>query len=102
MTEVLSDVIWQDEVPYMVPIRDSGPLADAMTATGELLRSFHTEELTSQQDLFAAAEAAVEACMAATAEPDHAGRDVDEGTVTASESILLSLHRILRAVRPAS
>jgi hypothetical protein len=102
MTEVLSDVIWQDEVPYTVPIRDSGPLADAMTATGELLRSFHTEELTSQQDLFAAAEAAVEACMAATAEPDHAGRDVDEGMVTASESILLSLHRILRAVRPAS
>lgn len=102
MTEVLSDVIWQDDVPYTVPIRDSRPLADAMTATGELLRSFYSAEPASQQELFAAAEAAVEACMAATAEPDPAERDVDEATVTASESILLSLHRILRAVRPAS
>jgi uncharacterized membrane protein YgaE (UPF0421/DUF939 family) len=102
MTEVLSDVIWQDQVPYTVPIRDSGPLADAMAATGELLRGFHSEESESQHDLFAAAEAAVEACMAATAGTDPAERDADEGAVTASESILLSLHRILRAVRPAS
>ena len=97
MTEVLSDVIWKDGVPYSVPFTDSGPLADAMTATGQLLRSFHSEESASQLELFASAEAAVEACMAATAE-----RDPDEGTVTASESILLSLHRILRAVKPAS
>ena len=102
MTEVLSDVIWQDQVPYTVPIRDSGPLADAMAATGELLRGFHSEESESQHDLFAAAEAAVEACMVATAGTDPAERDADEGAVTASESILLSLHRILRAVRPAS
>jgi uncharacterized membrane protein YgaE (UPF0421/DUF939 family) len=102
MTEVLSDVIWQDQVPYTVPIRDSGPLADAMSATGELLRAFQSEESESQHDLFAAAEAAVEACMAATAGPDPAEVDADEASVTASESILLSLHRILRAVRPAS
>lgn len=97
MTEVLSDVIWQEEAPYTVPFQESGPLADAMTATGDLLSSFHGEEATSQRKLFAKAETAVEACMAATA-----ARDPDEGTVTASESILLSLHRILRAVRPAS
>lgn len=97
MTEILSDVIWHADALYTVPFQDSGPLADAMTATGDLLSSFHGEDATSQRKLFANAEAAVAACMAATA--DH---DPDEGTVTASESILLSLHRILRAVRPAS
>ena len=77
------------------------PLAEAMTATGELLRSFHSEDTASQHRLFSSAEAAVAACMAATASPDPAEPDPDERTVTASESILLSLHRILRAVRPA-
>ncbi|WP_458782158.1 FUSC family protein [Arthrobacter sp. D3-16] len=93
MTEVLSDVIWESDVPYTVPLDDSGPLAEAITATGELLRSFSTEDPQQQEDLYRAAQAAVEACLAATAT-----RELDEGAVPASESILLSLHRILRAV----
>ncbi|WP_082979242.1 FUSC family protein [Arthrobacter sp. B6] len=101
MTEVLSDVIWQEGVPYTVPFRDSVPLADAVTATGELLRSFRSEDAEAQHERFVAAEAAVEACMAATAGPDPDARTPDGGTLTASKSILLSLHRILRAVRPA-
>ncbi len=37
MTDVLTDVIWDSDVPYDVPVQDSGPLADAMTATGSYL-----------------------------------------------------------------
>lgn len=96
MTDVLSDVIWADDAPYAVPLQDSGPLADAMTATGHLLCSFRTQDLQEQQQLLDAAEAAVNDCVA-----DTAGRNPDEGTVPASESIILSLHRILRAVKPS-
>jgi uncharacterized membrane protein YgaE (UPF0421/DUF939 family) len=97
MTDVLSDVIWESDVPYTVPLQDNGPLAGAITATGELLRSFSNEDPQQQEDLYQAARTAVEACMASTAT-----RELDEGAVPASESILLSLHRILRAVHPPS
>jgi xanthosine utilization system XapX-like protein len=97
MTEVLSDVIWTDDAPYTVPFDDSAPLAAAMTATGELLTSLDGEDEADQRRLLAAAKSAVEAGTAAVAE-----RAQEESAVTASESILLSLHRILRAVRPAS
>lgn len=97
MTEVLSDVIWTDDAPYTVPFEDSAPLSAAMNATGKLLVSFHGGEASEQRTLYAAAKSAVEVGMAAVAERAQA-----ESAVTASESILLSLHRILRAVRPAS
>lgn len=97
MTDVLSDVIWVSDVPYAVPVQDSAPLANAMTATGKLLHSFSDDDEATQRERFDDARAAVEACMAATA-----GRQAEHGTVPASESILLSLHRILRAVRPAA
>jgi len=97
MTEVLSDVIWTDDAPYTVPFEDSSPLAVAMTATGELLASFDGGDEADQRRLFAAAKSAVEAGTAAVAE-----RAQPDWAVTASESILLSLHRVLRAVRPAS
>ncbi|WP_426985858.1 hypothetical protein [Pseudarthrobacter sp. Y6] len=97
MTEVLADVIWTDDAPYTVPFKESSPLAAAMTATGELLASFDGGDEAEQRRLFAAAKSAVEAGMAAVAE-----RAQTDSAVTASESILLSLHRVLRAVRPAS
>lgn len=96
MTDVLSDVIWVSDAPYAVPVQDSEPLADAMAATGELLRSFSDSDEPTQRERFRAAREAVEACMAATA-----SRETTGDAVPASESILLSLHRILRAVRPA-
>ena len=96
ITDVLSDVIWDSEVPYSVPLQDNGPLADTLTATGELLRSFSEGDAATQEERFESAKAAVEACMAATA-----GRRAEQGIVPASESVLLSLHRILRAVRTA-
>lgn len=94
ITDVLSDVIWDSEAPYSVPLQDNGPLADALSATGSLLGSFSEDDDSSQDGHFEAARAAVEACMAATA-----GRQAEQGVVPASESVLLSLHRILRAVR---
>ncbi|WP_142058842.1 aromatic acid exporter family protein [Pseudarthrobacter sp. B4EP4b] len=97
MTDVLSDVIWENDVPYTVPLEDNVPLADAITATGELLCSFSTEDEDRQAERFTAAKSAVEACMATTA-----ARELDQGAVPASESILLSLHRILRSVRPGT
>lgn len=95
MTDVLSDVIWESDVPYEIPLQDSEPLSAAITATGELLASYGEADEQTQKQRFDAAEKAVEACMAAAA-----GRESAEGTVPASESVLLSLHRILRAVRP--
>ena len=95
MTDVLSDVIWEDDVPYAIPLQDNEPLADAITATGEMLSTSADGDEQARKDSYDAARAAVEACMAATA-----GRPVSQEAVPASESVLLSLHRILRAVRP--
>jgi hypothetical protein len=95
MTDVLSDVIWESDVPYDIPLQDSEPLAAAITATGELLGSYSEADEQTQKHRFHAAKDAVEACMAAAA-----ARESTHGTVPASESVLLSLHRILRAVRP--
>lgn len=97
MTEVLSDVIYKTDIPYAVPLHDNLPLADAISATGELLSSFSTNDRQRQEDLFAAATAKVQAGIAGTA-----GRTTEPGTVRATESLFLSLHRILRAARPDS
>ena len=95
MTDVLSDVIWEDEVPYAIPLQDNEPLADAINATGELLSIHSDSGERAYKDAYEAARTAVVACMASTA-----GRHAAHGTVPASESVLLSLHRILRVIRP--
>ena len=95
MTDVLSDVIWEDEVPYAIPLQDNEPLADAINATGELLSIHSDSGERAYKDAYEAARTAVEACMASTV-----GRQAAHGTVPASESVLLSLHRILRVIRP--
>ncbi|MEW1804931.1 FUSC family protein [Pseudarthrobacter sp. NPDC080039] len=95
MTDVLSDVIWEDDVPYAIPLQDNEPLADAINATGELLSIHSDSDERTYKDSYEAARTAVEACMASTA-----GRQAAQGTVPASESVLLSLHRILRVIRP--
>ena len=97
ITDVLSDVIYESDVPYGVPLQDNAPLADALKSAGDLLRSFSEDDPATQEEKLRAARSAVEACLAATA-----GRQPDQGMVPASESVLLSLHRILRAVRTAA
>lgn len=94
ITDVLSDVIWESDVPYVLPEPDAAPLAKAISATGELLKSFNDPDEQVHHQSYAAALAAVETCVAATA-----SREPDQGGVPASESIILSLHRILRALR---
>jgi hypothetical protein len=61
------------------------------------MRSFSEDDGETQAERFRVAEGALEALMAATAD-----RQAGQGMVPASESVLLSLHRILRALRPAS
>jgi hypothetical protein len=98
MTEVLSDVIWKGRSPLHGSIpgqRATGGRHERHRRAAAFIQ--HRRSGISRHSMFTAAEAAVKACMAATAE-----RELDEGTVTASESILLSLHRILRSVRPGT
>lgn len=94
ITDVLSDVIWESEVPYVLPEQDTAPLADAMSATGELLKAYNEPDEQIHHESYKTALVAVEACVAATAvqAPEERG-------VPASESIILSLHRILRALQ---
>lgn len=96
MTDVLSDVIWESDAPYDVPVEDNESLSAAMKASGDLLTSYGDDDEQGHRKRFDAAKAALDTCMAVTSE-----RDTHEGTVPASESLLLSLHRILRSVRPA-
>jgi uncharacterized membrane protein YgaE (UPF0421/DUF939 family) len=93
MTEVLADVIWDNEVPFVIPLPYSEPLAEALAAVSEVLRSMEDEEPERQDELIEAANAAV----AALAER-MASDDVNPDAPSAAESIALSLHRILRAV----
>ncbi|MFD5277764.1 aromatic acid exporter family protein [Pseudarthrobacter sp. NPDC058362] len=94
ITDVLSDVIWESDVPYVLPEQDTAPLAGAMAATGELLKAYNEPDEKLHHESYRSALAAVEACVATTAE-----RAPDERGVPASESIILSLHRILRALQ---
>lgn len=97
MTDVLNDVIWESEAPYEIPIPDCGPIATAMSATGNLLVARGETDSQVSHERFETAEAAVRTCMAATtpADPDRTG-------IPTSDSLLLSLHRIVRALAPAS
>lgn len=94
ITDVLSDVIWESDVPYVLPEAHTAPLAQAMAATGELLKAYNDPDEQVHHRSYKQALAAVEACVAATT-----GHSTDGPDVPASESIVLSLHRILRALQ---
>jgi uncharacterized membrane protein YgaE (UPF0421/DUF939 family) len=94
MTEVLSEVIWNKEMPFTIPLPYSEPLAKALAAVGEVLRSAEEEDADRQEELIDAANAAVDAL-----EARMAFEDVEADAPSAAESILLSLHRILRVAR---
>jgi uncharacterized membrane protein YgaE (UPF0421/DUF939 family) len=94
MTEVLADVIWNKDMPFTIPLPYSEPLAKALAAVGEVLRSAEEEDAGRQAELITAASAAVDSLEARIA-----SEDVDADAPSAAESILLSLHRILRVTR---
>jgi uncharacterized membrane protein YgaE (UPF0421/DUF939 family) len=97
VTQVLSDVIWAEDTPFVVPDEYAAPLADAMAAVGDVLRSVEEESPDRQSEHVDAADAAVNELTA---------RIGAEESVTdapsAVESILLSLHRMLRVVRSSA
>jgi hypothetical protein len=88
---VLADVIWNEDMPFTIPLPYSEPLAEALTAVGEVLRSQEEEDADRQAELFQAARTAV-----ASLEERTASEDIQAGAPSAAGSILLSLHRILR------
>jgi uncharacterized membrane protein YgaE (UPF0421/DUF939 family) len=95
VTQVLSDVIWATDTPFVIPDEDTVPLADAMAAVGDILRSIE-ENPPEQAELTAAADAAL------TDLADRiAAREVATASASAAESILLSLHRMLRVMKSA-
>ncbi|QCB99011.1 FUSC family protein [Arthrobacter sp. PAMC25564] len=95
MTQVLADIIWATDTPFVIPDEYTVPLADAMSAVGDVLRSIE-ESPEEQAALTEAAEAAVKDLTARIA----AG-EVATDAPSAAESILLSLHRVLRVVESA-
>jgi xanthosine utilization system XapX-like protein len=94
VTQVLSDVIWAEDTPFVVPDEFTAPLSAAMSAVSDVLRSPEEESPERQTELAGTAEAAVQ----------ELSRRIGTETVatekpSAVESILLSLHRMLRVVR---
>ncbi|WP_456509036.1 FUSC family protein [Arthrobacter sp. TE12232] len=97
VTQVLSDVIWAKDTPFVVPDEYTEPLADAMSAVADILRSIEEESPEEQLERIEAADSAVKALT---------GRIGTEETATdapsAVESILMSLHRMLRVVKSSA
>ncbi|GAA1254952.1 hypothetical protein GCM10009589_02450 [Arthrobacter pascens] len=96
MTEVLAEVIWNKDMPFTIPLPYSEPLAKALAAVGEVL-SADEEDPDRQAELTAAARGAVDSLRARIV---SSGADAD--APSAAESILLSLHRILRVAETDS
>ena len=97
MTEVLADVIWHEDALFIIPLPYSGPLADAIAVVGAVLLAAEEEfrdDPERQREISQQADSAVR-----TLAQKIASDEVNPDTPSAAESILLSLHRILRALR---
>jgi hypothetical protein len=97
VTQVLSDVIWATDAPFVIPDNYTEPLADAMAAVGDVLRSTGEESPERQSELTKTADDAVKELTGRVAADDAA----TDGP-SAVESILLSLHRMLRVVKSSA
>ena len=94
VTQVLSDVIWAGDTPFVIPDEYAVPLADAMAAVADVLRSIEEESPERQAELVGTADVAVKE-LTARIGAEEAATDAP----SAVESILLSLHRMLRVVK---
>ncbi|MEO3933269.1 aromatic acid exporter family protein [Micrococcaceae bacterium Sec7.4] len=97
VTQVLSDVIWAKDILFVVPDEYAAPLADAMSAVGDVLRSIQEESPDRQTELSETADAAVKALTTRVGAEESA-----TDAPSAVESILLSLHRMLRVATSAA
>jgi uncharacterized membrane protein YgaE (UPF0421/DUF939 family) len=95
VTQVLSDVIWAQDTPFVVPDAYAAPLADAMASVGDVLRALEEEQPERQAELARSADAAINELTARIATEQHS-----KDAPSAVESILLSLHRMLRVATP--
>ncbi|SKB33374.1 Predicted membrane protein [Arthrobacter sp. 49Tsu3.1M3] len=95
VTQVLSDVIWAEDTPFVVPDEYAVPLGDAMASVGDVLRALEEEQPERQAELAAAADAAISDLTARLGSEQHS-----TDAPSAVESILLSLHRMLRVATP--
>jgi uncharacterized membrane protein YccC len=94
VTQVLSDVIWADDTPFVVPDEYLEQLAEAISTVGDVLSSVEEESPERQRELVEAADAAVKE-LTQRIGAEEAATDAP----SAVESILLSLHRMIRVVR---
>jgi hypothetical protein len=78
----------------VVPDEYAAPLADAMAAVGNVLESVEKESPDRQSELSEEADAAVRALTARVGTEETA-----TDAPSAVESILMSLHRMLRVVK---
>ena len=81
-------------MPFTIPLPYSEPLAEALAAVSEVLRSAEEDDAGRQAELLSAAHAAVDAL-----EVRITSEDINADGPSAAESLLLSLHRILRVAR---
>ena len=97
VTQVLADVIWAEDTPFVVPDEYAAPLADAMASVGDILRSIEEEDADQQLERIEAADSTIEALTATVGSGAPA-----TGAPSAVESILMSLHRMLRVAKAAA
>ncbi|MET1064434.1 MAG: aromatic acid exporter family protein [Arthrobacter sp.] len=97
VTQVLSDVIWAKDTPFVVPDKYTAPLADAMAAVGDAVRAVEEENPERQAELGGAAGAALRDLTARVS-----AEEAEADAPSAVGSILLSLHRMLRVVKSAA
>ena len=95
VTQVLSDVIWAGDNPFVIPDADAAPLGDAMASVGDVLRAMEEEQPERQAELVDSAGAAINQLTNELA-AQHRSTDAP----SAVESILVSLHRMLRLAKP--
>lgn len=95
VTQVLSDVIWAKDTPFVVPDDYAAPLGDAMASVGDVLRALEEEQPERQAELARSADATVKELTARVASEQHS-----KDAPSAVESILVSLHRMLRVATP--
>ena len=94
MTEVLADVIWDQDTLFVIPLPYSQPLSEALDAVGALLLAVEEGDAERLEELRDEADTTVHALAQRLASDD-----TDPDAPSAAESILLSLHRILRVLK---
>jgi uncharacterized membrane protein YccC len=97
VTQVLADVIWAEDTPFVVPDEYAAPLADAMASVGDVLRSVEEDDAAQQLERIEAADAAIQELTVQVGSGAPA-----TGAPSAVESILMSLHRMLRVAKAAA